>query len=189
MADLDFGVFSYEEDYVAPSQREEKQETKKWEAKKVEYFYVWKDDILSTDFTEEWFDKVMEGSGDFANCSSDKERGVDTSEGRDYCKLPIELLVCEELDYELDTNDYICLALATWLFTYSRTNHSLSFKKIKERFPSLDKDTIESAIADCGKRYLLSTVSFKDKFKRKHRQVVMDFDAYYNKLGYKRKDK
>lgn len=184
----DFGEFNYEDDYVEPSKREEPVK-KKWKAKKVEYFYVWKDDILSADFTEDWFDKVMEGSEDFANCKNDRDNGIDTSEGKDYCKLPVELLMCDDAEYELDKNDYICLALATWLFTYSRINHSLSFKKIKARFPSLDKETIEKAIEEQGEKYLLEVRAFKDKFKRKHRQVVMDFDGYYNRLGYARKDK
>lgn len=167
----------------------EKNPKKKWQPKKVEYFYVWQEDILRGEFTEDWFDDVMEGSEDFANCKNEKENGIDSSGGLNYCKLPVELLIGDESEYEMNRNDYICITLATWIFTYSRTNHNLSFRKAKEKFPALDKQTVLDAIAEHGDKYLLSTVSFKDKFKRKKQQIVMDFDAYYNKLGYSRKDK
>lgn len=145
--------------------------------KRVEYFYILQEDLLSATFDDFGLDTITDNSEEmFCNVANDKKKGVDSSCGMNYCKLPVELLVRNKME---DKEEYICLYLATWIFTYSRKNHSYSLKKACQQF-NLSVEDITNAIEKYGEEFCLSYIEFKDKFKRKKKNIQMDFDSYYN---------
>lgn len=155
---------------------------KKHKKGSVKHFYVLKDDLLEFKECEDlndlydWYDKMMETSEElWGNCKEDRENGLDSSCGMDYSLLPAELLVRNKIE---NRKDYICLVLASWMFTYCKAKHTFTMLKATATFGLTNEEIIET-VNEIGKSWCLEYAEYKDKFHRRKKTLKFDFEKYY----------
>lgn len=148
----------------------------------VKHFYVLKDDLLKfkncedLNSLQDWYDDMMTTSEElWGNCKYDREMGLDSSCGMDYSLLPAELLVRNNLE---NRKDYICLVIASWMFTYCKAKHTFTILKAIKTF-NLTKEEIVETISQIGKSWCLEYMEYKDKFSRRKKTIKFDFSKYY----------
>jgi len=128
------------------------------------YHYCLKEDFLAMELNDEALYDMMEENFElFKTVHNDKLAGKNTT-NEDYVKVPI-FDVNIEYDENSDEKEFICLKLATWIFTYSK-RHNLADLKVIAKSLDIEKDLIVEAVKEYGEQYLLTYTEGKRGYRR-----------------------